>query len=121
MKQTLKYHMLRRRQNVLYLAIILTGFFLHLLLWDQDFLQRLGRSLSSWSAFTAMTDAIFAWVRFYLIRGIGVWMVMMAVFLLFVVLPMLSRWKYLPIKPSPLLAVTVSVYFFLAMKLLGVY
>ena len=56
--------MLRRRQNVLYLAIILTGFFLHLLLWDQDFLQRLGRSLSSWSAFTAMTDAIFAWVRF---------------------------------------------------------
>ena len=85
--------MLRRRQNVLYLAIILTGFFLHLLLWDQDFLQRLGRSLSSWSAFTAMTDAIFAWVRFYLIRGIGVWMVMMAVFLLFVVLPMLSRWK----------------------------
>lgn len=113
--------MLKRQQALLYTAVIMIGLFLHLLLWDVDFLSRLGRSFQSWGAFTSMLQVVYDWFRLYLIRQVGIWMLMLAVFLLFVVLPTLSRWKYIPIKPSPWLAVAVSVYLFLAMKLLNVY
>jgi hypothetical protein len=121
MNQTDRYQTLKRQQAVLYTIIIVVGLFLHLLLWDVDFLGRLGRSFSSLAAFGNLMGTLYDWVRLYLIRGIGVWMLMLALFLLFVVLPMLARYRYIPIRPSPWLAVTVSVYFFLVMKLLNVY
>lgn len=69
----------------------------------------------------AVTGSISAWINIYLIGPTGVWMVMTAIFLLFVVLPIIVRYKYIRIKPTPWLAVHMSVYFFLFMKMLRVF
>lgn len=113
--------MLKRQQTILYSIVVAVGLFLHLLLWDVDFLSRVSRSFGDWGAFTNMMGVVYDWIRLYLIRGIGVWMIIVALLMLFVILPMASRYKYITIKPSPWLAISASIYFFLAMKLLNVY
>jgi hypothetical protein len=113
--------MLKRQQNIIYFLVLLVGLFLHILLWDTDFLSRIGRATESWSGFMALTGTIWDWFMIYIIRGVGIWMLMLAILLLFVILPILVRYRHLNIKPSPWLAINVSVYFFLIMKLLRIY
>lgn|SRR5690554_65568 len=116
-----RYKMLKKRQNLLYSVILGTGLFLHLLLWDTDFLMKVERTFGDISAINHVFGTIWAWFRIYLVRGIGIWMLMTMVFLLFVLLPILVRYKHVNIRPSPWLAINVSVYFFLILKLLRVY
>lgn len=113
--------MLKRKQNTIYLIIFFIGLFLHLLLWDTDFLSRLSRLSEGWQGITAVSGVVWDWFRLYIIKGIGVWILMLSCLLLFVILPILSRYKHISIKPNPWLAVNVSVYFFLIMKMLRVY
>lgn len=115
------YTMLKRKQHLIYLLILKLGLFLHLLLWDPDFILRLTRIFQGWHEISGIFEIVWAFCVIYLFKGIGIWMVMMALLLLFVILPILVRYRHVNIRPDPWLAVNVSVYFFLIMKLLQVY
>jgi hypothetical protein len=112
--------MLKKQQNIIYFLILIVGLFLHILLWDTDFLYRVSQA-TSWNGFSKLAVTIWDWFRIYIVRGVGIWMLMLAVLLLFVILPILVRYRHINIKPSPWLAINVSVYFFLIMKLLRIY
>jgi hypothetical protein len=113
--------MLKRKQTLIYLIIFKVGLFLHLLLWDQDFVLRLTRITDGWPAISSIIEVVWAFFMIYLVQEVGIWMVMMSLLLLFVILPILVRYRHVTIRPSPWLAVNVSLYLFLIMKLLGVY
>jgi hypothetical protein len=100
------------------ITILIVGLFLHLLLWDVDFLLKVERALNGVSGWDSVTGTIRAWFRIYLFGPTGVWMLMTAIFLLFVVLPIIVRYKYIRIKPTPWLAIHVSVYLYLLLKML---
>lgn len=121
MNQTAKYFILMRRQNLLYAFIFVVGLFLHLLLWDADFLNRLSRMSQGWSGISAVFSVIWDWLNIYLIQGIGIWLFITALMMLFIVLPMLTRYGYIRVRATPWLAINVSVYLFLIFKMLRVY
>jgi hypothetical protein len=112
---------LKRTYLALNSTIFVVGLFLHLLLWDTDFLLKIDRALNGLVGWTTVTETIWAWIRIYLFGRMGIWISMTAVFLLFVVLPIVVRYKYIKVKPTPWLAVHVSIYFFLLLKMLRFY
>lgn len=113
--------MLKRQQNIIYFIVLVVGLFLHILLWDTDFLFKISNALSGWSGLSKLGITVWDWFRIYIVRGVGIWMLMLAILLLFVILPILVRYRHMNIKPNPWLAINVSVYFFLIMKLLRIY
>lgn len=112
---------LKRTYLAVNLAILFVGLFLHLLLWDTDFLLKIERAINGVASWDSVTGTVSAWFRIYVFGQTGIWVLMTAVFLLFVVLPIIVRYKYVKIKPTPWLAVHVSVYLFLLLKMLHVY
>lgn len=112
---------LKRTYFSLNIAIFAIGLFLHLLLWDTDFLLKIERAINGVVSWSSVTGTIWAWIRIYLFGRMGIWMIMTAFFLLFVVLPIIVRYKYIKIKPTPWLAIHVSVYLFVLLKMLRVY
>lgn len=121
MNHLAKFNMLKRRQNILYSFICAVGLFLHLLLWDVNFLARLSRMFDSWDRFKIVFIAIWDWFNIYLVQGIGIWMLITALMMLFVVLPMLTRYKYVQVRPNIWLAINTTIYLFLIMKMLNLY
>jgi hypothetical protein len=116
-----RYMSIKRTYLLLNVGILLVGLFLHLLLWDTDFLLKIDRAIQGVASWSSVTATIWVWIRVYLFGRMGVWMIMAAVFLLFVLLPIMVRYKHIRIKPTPWLAVHVSVYAFLLLKMLRVY
>lgn len=105
--------------NLVYTLLIVLGFFMHMSISGMEVGSLIIGIFTESGGFVTFISAIFSWLFNFFVNVQIIYMLGTALIMWFVVLPLMVRYRYIQVRVNGLLALTVTLYLFLPLKMYG--
>lgn len=106
--------------RTVYIVLLIIGIIMHMNISGIKVFSLIVGIFGSLDGIVIFFNEIFTWFRRFIFNVQFVYMIGTLLILWFVGLPMLTRYKFITVKSTPLLAVVMTLYLFLALRLFNV-
>lgn len=106
--------------KTVYIVLLAIGIVMHMNISGVKVFSLIIGVFGSLDGSVIFLNEIFTWVRRFIFNVQFVYMIGTLLILWFVGLPMLTRYKFITVKSTPLLAIVITLYLFLALRLFNV-